>query len=201
MKKLPLSFYSGKDVVAIARQLLGKIIVTEIDGLVTSGKIVEAEAYVALTDKASHSFGGKRTARNEHMYSAPGTAYIYICYGMHQMMNIVTNDKDVPDAVLIRAIEPLEGIEIMLQRTGKAKPDKTLTRGPGNVGKALGIFKHHSGQNLLGKEIYLLDDGYKVTDEMVGISKRIGVESAGADALLPYRFYLKTNQYVSGYNK
>jgi DNA-3-methyladenine glycosylase len=201
MKKLPLSFYSGKDVVAIARQLLGKIIVTEIDGLVTSGKIVEAEAYVALTDKASHSFGGKRTARNEHMYSAPGTAYIYICYGMHQMMNIVTNDKDVPDAVLIRAIEPLEGIEIMLQRTGKAKPDKTLTRGPGNVGKALGIFKHHSGQNLLGNEIYLLDDGYKVTDEMVGISKRIGVESAGADALLPYRFYLKTNQYVSGYNK
>jgi DNA-3-methyladenine glycosylase len=201
MKKLPLSFYSRKDVVAIARQLLGKIIVTEIDGLVTSGKIVETEAYVALTDKASHSFGGKRTARNEHMYSAAGTAYMYICYGLHQMMNIVTNDKDVPDAVLIRAIEPLEGIEIMLQRTGKVKPDKTLTRGPGNVGKALGIFKHHSGQNLLGKEIYLLDDGYKVTDEMVGISKRIGVESAGADALLPYRFYLKTNQYVSGYNK
>jgi DNA-3-methyladenine glycosylase len=201
MKKLPLSFYSAKDVVAIARQLLGKIIVTEIDGLVTSGKIAETEAYVAFTDKASHAFGGKRTARNEHMYSSAGTAYIYICYGMHQMMNIVTNDKDVPDAVLIRAIEPLEGIEIMLQRTGKVKPDKTLTRGPGNVAKALGIFKHHSGQNLLGKEIYLLDDGYKVTDEMVGISKRIGVESAGADALLPYRFYLKKNQYVSGYNK
>ncbi|HXS57820.1 MAG TPA: DNA-3-methyladenine glycosylase [Hanamia sp.] len=201
MKKLPLSFYNGKDVVAIARQLLGKIIVTKIDGLVTSGKIVETEAYVGLTDKASHSFDGKRTARNEHMYSAAGTAYIYICYGMHQMMNIVTNEKDIPDAVLIRAIEPLEGIEIMLQRTGKAQLDKTLTRGPGNVGKALGIFKHHSGINLLGKEIYLLDDGQKITGDIIGISKRIGVESAGPDALLPYRFYIKKNKYVSGFNK
>ena len=201
MKKLPLSFYNGKDVVAIARQLLGKIIVTKIDGLVTSGKIVETEAYVGLTDKASHSFDGKRTARNEHMYSAAGTAYIYICYGMHQMMNIVTNEKDIPDAVLIRAIEPLEGIEIMLQRTGKAQLDKTLTRGPGNVGKALGIFKHHSGINLLGKEIYLLDDGQKITGDIIGISKRIGVESAGPDASLPYRFYIKKNKYVSGFNK
>lgn len=200
MKKLPLSFYNGKDVVAIARQLLGKILVTKIDGLVTSGKIVETEAYVGLTDKASHSFDGKRTARNEHMYSAAGTAYIYICYGMHQMMNIVTNEKDIPDAV-IRAIEPLEGIEIMLQRTGKAQLDKTLTRGPGNVGKALGIFKHHSGINLLGKEIYLLDDGQKITGDIIGISKRIGVESAGPDALLPYRFYIKKNKYVSGFNK
>jgi DNA-3-methyladenine glycosylase len=201
MKKLPLSFYNGKDVVAIARQLLGKILVTKIDGLVTSGKIVETEAYVGLTDKASHSFDGKRTARNEHMYSAAGTAYIYICYGMHQMMNIVTNEKDIPDAVLIRAIEPLEGIEIMLQRTGKEQLDKTLTRGPGNVGKALGIFKHHSGINLLGKEIYLLDDGQKITGDIIGISKRIGVESAGPDALLPYRFYIKKNKYVSGFNK
>ena len=89
----------------------------------------------------------------------------------------------------------------MLQRTGKTKLDKTLTRGPGNVGKALGIFKHHSGLNLLGKEIYLLDDGHEIKDEMVGISKRIGVESAGADALLTYRFYFKKNPYVSGNNK
>ena len=119
MKKLPLSFYSGKDVVAIARQLLGKIIVTEIDGLCTSGKIVETEAYVALTDKASHSFGAKRTARNEHMYSAPGTAYIYICYGMHQMMNIVTNDKDIPDAVLIRAMNHLKGLRSCCKEPAK----------------------------------------------------------------------------------
>lgn len=199
MKKVPLSFYNRRDVVKIAKELLGKIIVTCFDGEITSGRVVETEAYAGIVDKASHSFGGKRTARNEHMYSAAGTAYIYICYGMHQMMNIVTNEKEIPDAVLIRAIEPLEGIDVMLKRTGKKTLDKTLTRGPGNVGKALGIFKHHSGLYLLDDEIYLLDDSKKITDEEIGISKRIGVESAGEDALLPYRFFVKGNQYVSGF--
>lgn len=201
MKKLPLSFYARKDVVAIAKELIGKIIVTNFDGNITSGRIVETEAYVAITDKASHSFGGKRTARNEDMYAAAGTTYVYICYGLHQMMNIVTNDKDIPDAVLIRAIEPIAGIDTMLQRTGKKPLDKTLTRGPGNVGKALGIFKHHSGNYLLGDEIYIMDDEKKINEKDIGISARIGVESAGADALLPYRFYLKENKYVSGKNK
>jgi len=201
MKKVPLSFYDRKDVVKIAEELLGKIIVTKIDGFVTSGRIVETEAYVGISDKASHSFSGRRTAKNEHMYSAPGTTYVYICYGMHQMMNIVTNEKEIPDAVLIRAIEPLEGIDIMLQRTGKGQLDKTLTRGPGNVGKALGIFKHHSGLHLLDEQIYLLDDGQKILKENIGISKRIGVESAGADGLLPYRFFVKGNKYVSGKNR
>jgi DNA-3-methyladenine glycosylase len=200
MKKVPLSFYNRKDVVKIAKELLGKIIVTCFDGEITSGRIVETEAYAGIVDKASHSFAGKRTARNEHMYSAAGTAYTYICYGMHQMMNIVTNEKEIPDAVLIRAIEPLEGIDIMLKRTGKKTLDKTLTRGPGNVGKALGIFKHHSGLYLLDDEIYVLDDSKKIPDEEIGISKRIGVESAGEDGLLPYRFYVKGNKYVSGPN-
>jgi DNA-3-methyladenine glycosylase len=135
------------------------------------------------------------------MYSDAGTAYVYICYGMHQMFNIVTNEKDVPDAVLIRAIEPLEGIDIMLQRTGKENLDFTLTKGPGNVGKALGIFKKHSGLHLLHDEIYLVDDGFKLNENEIGTSGRIGVASAGADALLPYRFYVKGNKYVSGKNK
>ena len=200
MKKVPLSFYKRKDVVKIAKELLGKIVVTNFDGKVTSGRIVETEAYAGITDKASHSFAGRRTARNEHMYSAAGTAYIYICYGMHQMLNVVTNEKEIPDAVLIRAIEPVKGIDIMLKRTGKNKLDKSLTRGPGNVGKALGIFKHHSGLYLLDEEIFLLEDGKKMPEENIGISKRIGVESAGADALLPYRFYVKGNKYVSGKN-
>ncbi len=200
MKKVPLSFYQRKDVVKIAKELLGKIVVTNFEGKVTSGRIVETEAYAGITDRASHSFAGRRTARNEHMYSSAGTAYIYICYGMHQMLNVVTNDKEIPDAILIRAVEPIEGIEIMLQRTGKARADKTLTRGPGNVGKALGIFKHHSGLYLLDEEIFLLDDSKKMPDENIGISKRIGVESAGEDALLLYRFYVKGNKYVSGKN-
>lgn len=198
MKKIPLSFYSREDVVSIARELLGKIIVTRFDGLLTSGRIVETEAYVAIKDKASHSFAGRRTSKNEHMYSAAGTAYVYICYGMHQMMNIVTNEKEIPDAVLIRALEPLEGIAVMLQRTGKAVHDYTLTRGPGNVGKAMGIFKHHSGQSVMDDDIFLLDDKYQILANEIGISKRIGVESAGKDGLLPYRFYVRGNKYVSG---
>lgn len=200
MKKVPLFFYDRKDVLLIAKELLGKIIVTHFDGQITSGRIVETEAYIGLVDKASHSFAGKRTAKNEHMYSSAGTAYVYICYGMHQMMNIVTNKKEIPDAVLIRAVEPLEGIDIMLKRTGKKLLERTVTRGPGNVGKALGIYKHHSGLFLLDDDIYLLDDNYKIFSEAIGISKRIGVEGAGEDGLLPYRFYIKGNQYVSGKN-
>lgn len=198
MRKLPLSFYNRKDVVSIARELLGKIVVTNFDSNITSGRIVETEAYVALTDKASHSFAGRRTGRNEHMYAAAATAYVYICYGMHQMFNIVTNEKEIPDAVLIRAVEPLQGIDIMLQRTGKLKGDYTLTKGPGNVGKALGIFKRHSGLHLLDDELYLMTDGFILEKNNIGISNRIGVESAGQDALLPYRFYVRGNKYVSG---
>jgi DNA-3-methyladenine glycosylase len=200
-KKLPLSFYGNKDVLSVAHGLIGKVLVTDFDGNITSGRIVETEAYMGLTDKASHSFAGRRTSRNEHMYAGAGTAYVYICYGMHQMFNIVTNEKNIPDAVLVRAVEPLEGIDIMLQRTGKPKLDFTLTRGPGNVGKALGIFKKHSGLHLLDDEIYIVDDGTYFSKDEIGISKRIGVESAGPDGLLPYRFYIRGNKYVSGNNK
>lgn len=201
MNKLPVSFYNRKDVLKIAREMLGKVVVTNMDGLVTSGRIVETEGYIGIVDKASHAFGGKRTPRNEHMYHAAGTAYIYVCYGMHQMLNIVTNARNIPDAILIRAIEPLDGLDIMAERTGKSKKDPTITRGPGNVGKALGIHKNYSGILLLDEVIYLADDGFKLLAEAIGVSSRIGVESAGADALLPYRFYVKGNAYVSGKNR
>lgn len=198
MKKLPLSFYNGKNVLQIAKDLLGKMLVTNFDGITTIGRIVETEAYVAHTDKASHAYAGKRTLRNEHMYSEPGTAYVYICYGMHQMFNVVTNDKNVPDAVLIRALEPLKGFETMLQRTGKRKLEFSITKGPGNVGKAMGISKIHSGENLTGENIYIAeDDSCRIEEINIGKSKRIGVSSAGSDALLPYRYYLKGNKYVS----
>jgi len=199
MKKLPLQFYEQADVVAIARELIGKIVVTNFNGKITSGRIVETEAYVAFTDKASHAYKGRRTARNEHMYAAAGTAYIYICYGMHQMLNVVTNKKDIPDAVLIRALEPIEGIDEMLQRTGKPQLDFSLTRGPGNVGKALGIFKEHSGIHLRHDQIYIAEDkNFNMQQQVIGVSQRIGIASAEEDALLPYRFFLKGNKYVSG---
>src|SRR5437868_13627771 len=114
MKKLGVQFYDRPDVVTIAKELIGKIIVTKFEGITTSGRIVETEAYVGLTDRASHSFGGKRTARNEHMYAASGTTYVYICYGMHHLFNVVTNKKNIPDAVLVRAVEPMRGIEMMM---------------------------------------------------------------------------------------
>lgn len=194
-----MAFYKRADVVEIAKDLLGKIVYTNIDGHITSGRIVETEAYVAMIDKASHAYGGRRTARNEHMYEAAGTTYVYICYGMHQMLNVVTNKKDIPDAVLIRAVEPIEGIDVMLKRTGKATFDATLTKGPGNVGKALGISKKHSGLLLVDDGIYIYSDERSAINEKdIGSSKRIGVESAGPDALLPYRFYIKGNKFVSG---
>lgn len=198
MKKLPISFYNRTDVVAIAKELLGKIVETKIDGFVTSGRIVETEAYVAFTDKASHSFNGKRTAKNEHMYTPAGTSYVYICYGIHQMLNFVTNEKDIPDAILIRAIEPIKGIDIMLRRTGKTKLDNSLTRGPGNVGKALGLNKLYSGLSLQEDPIVVFEEqNFELGEHQIGISKRIGVEPAGQDGLLPYRFYVRGNPYVS----
>lgn len=198
MKKLNLDFYLSKDVVQTAKELLGKILITNIDGLHTSARIVETEAYIAITDRASHSYNGRRTNRNEHMYAKGGTSYVYICYGMHHLFNVVTNEKEVPDAVLIRAAEPLNGIDIMLERTGKIKPDNTLTKGPGNMSRALGLSKIHSGISLRGKEIFLADDGFILSPNQIGASKRIGIDSAGQDALLPYRFYVKGNKYVSG---
>ena len=199
MRKLTFDFYDRSDVVQIAKDLIGKIIITKLDGAFTSGRIVETEAYIAITDKASHSFGGRRTRRNEHMYAAAATSYVYICYGMHHLFNVVTNKKDIPDAVLIRAVEPMEGIEIMLQRTGKIKLDNTLTKGPGNVSKALGINKIHSGITLTGNKIFLADDNWKAEyADMIAAGKRIGIDGAAADALLPYRFYVRGNKYVSG---
>ena len=198
MKKLSPAYFKQKDVVSIAENLLGKIIVTKTEGLTTSARITETEAYVAHIDKASHAYNGRRTNRNEHMYSAGGTVYVYICYGMHTMLNVVTNDKDVPDAILIRAVEPMEGVEIMLKRTGKKIFDNTLTKGPGNLAKALGITKQHSGTLFGATEITIYDDGYILSPEAIGCSKRIGVDSAGPDALLPYRFYIRGNRFVSG---
>ncbi len=199
MKKLPIQFYNGNDVVVIAEELLGKIMVTGFNGLITSGRIVETEAYIGLTDRASHSFGGNRTARNDHMYAGAGRAYVYICYGIHHLFNIVTNKKSIPDVVLIRALEPMEGIAAMLQRTCKIKSDNSLTKGPGNVSRALGISKNNSGIQLTGGEIYLADDGFEIPGGSIGISRRIGVENSGEDAGKPYRFYVKGNRFVSSY--
>ena len=198
MKKLPLSFYQRDDILKISRELMGKLLVTTIKGITTSGRIVELEAYAGVIDKASHAWAGRRTARNEVMYHPGGTAYVYICYGIHRLFNVVTNNKETPHAILIRALEPVEGIKEMMRRTNKSIADNTLTRGPGNVCKALGIFTHHTGLSLRSKELYIADDGFEYADSEIYRSPRIGVDYAGKDALLPYRFYVKGNPYISG---
>jgi len=196
-QKLDSGFYDRKDVVKIARELLGKILVTRRDGIRCSGRIVETEAYAGVNDRASHAFGGRRTTRSEHLYGPPATAYVYICYGTHPLFNVITNKKDVPHGVLIRALEPIEGVDQMLIRTGKPIADFTLTKGPGNLSRALGISKLDSGGSLFSDEIFIEDDGLRYKKNQVGITKRIGVESAREDAELPYRFIVKGNPYVS----
>ena len=196
--KLPLSFYQEKNVVLIAQQLLGKILVTQFNNTLTAARIVETEAYNGIVDKASHSYNNRRTKRTEIMYADGGVAYVYLCYGIHYLFNVVTHEKDNPQAVLIRAAEPLLGIETMQKRCNKTSLDNTLTKGPGNVTKALGISTQHTGTSLDTDEIFIVDDGYKVTIANVITTPRIGVAYAKEDALLPYRFFIKNNKYVSG---
>lgn len=198
MKKLTIDFYQRTNVLLIAQELLGKILVTNMNGIITSGRIAEVEAYNGIIDKASHAFGGRRTNRNEIMYADGGIAYVYLCYGIHHLFNVVTHTKETPHAVLIRALEPVKGIDEMLKRAGKKKLDNTLTRGPGNLSKALGITTLQTGISLLEKQLFIGDDGFKYTKDKIGVSPRIGVDYAGKDALLPYRFFIKGNPFVSG---
>lgn len=197
MQKLSLSFYLRNDVLKIAKELLGKVLVTNWNNEYTSGRIMETEAYAGETDRASHASKG-RTARTEVMFNEGGKAYVYLCYGVHQMFNIVTNKEGSPDAVLIRAIEPIEGIDVMLRRTGKKKLDETLTRGPGNVGKAFGFDTSQCGLQLNSEELFIADDGFKISKTMIGTSPRIGVDYAGKHAEFHYRFFVKGSKYVSG---
>jgi DNA-3-methyladenine glycosylase len=198
MQNLPLSFYQRKNVITIGRQLLGKLLCTNIDGYETIGRIVETEVYNGVADKASHAYAGRRTARTEVMYAPGGVAYVYLCYGIHHLFNVVTNLQDVPHAVLIRAVEPVKGIEVMLQRMKKTKADYSIGRGPGNVSKALGINTRLTGTSLTGTTVYIADDSLMINTSQITSTPRIGVDYAAEDALLPYRFFVKDSKYVSG---
>ena len=188
MKKLGIDFYQQKDVVQIAKKLMGKILVTEFDGNVTSGRIIETEAYNGVADKACHAFGGRRTKRTNIMYMPGGTMYVYLCYGLHHLCNVVTNVANVPDAVLIRSVVGMAGIDTMLQRLGKTALKNDVLKGPGVVSKGLGITTAQTGNSLLYDNIFISDDGQDTPPENIITTPRIGVAYAGADALLPYRF-------------
>lgn len=188
MNRLQKSYFLQHDVVSIARDLLGKYLFTMKDGQLAGGIISEVEAYNGVGDRASHAYGGRRTRRNEMMYHEGGVVYMFLCYGMHSMLNFVTNEEDVPDAVLVRGIVPTHGGELMLQRTGKPVVSPALTDGPGKLCKALGLTVADNGTPLDGNAIWLEDRGVVIPEDKILITPRIGVDYAGEDALRPYRF-------------
>jgi len=197
MSKLSTSFYLGNNVESIARLLLGKFIFTKINGMLTGGIITETEAYNGVLDKASHAYGGKRTNRTEVMYRQGGIAYVYLCYGVHYLLNVVTADSDIPHAVLIRGIYPIIGVNNMLDRTGKSKVDYNLTNGPGKLSKALGIDNSLNGVKYDSNKLWIEDRGIIVRNEDIVIGPRIGVDYAGEDSLLPYRYILLYQNYTN----
>ena len=195
--KLPKSFYQRDDAIIIARDLLGKTLYTNINGRLTGGIIIETEAYNGPDDRGSHAYNNKRTPRNEMMYNEGGVVYMYICYGIHDMLNIVTGSSGSSHAVLIRAIEPTSGIEIMEERRSVYNQPVRLCQGPGALGKALGLSKTHNGFDLQGSIIWIEDNGITFNDEQVTASARVGMNFDGPYKTVPWRFYVKGNKYVS----
>jgi DNA-3-methyladenine glycosylase len=197
-RKLPLSFYHSDDVVQVARDLLGKYLLTNInDEGTTGGMIVETEAYAGAIDKASHAYGNRKTDRTKIMYEEGGVSYIYLIYGFHYLFNVITNQAHIPHAVLIRAIEPTDGMDIMLKRRKMDKPERKLTAGPGVLCQALGITKAQNGISLLEDTIWIEDRGVYIPEENIIQSPRVNVAYAAEDSDKPYRFRIKDNPWTS----
>lgn len=193
--KIPLSFYENKDVLAVAQSLLGKSIYTKINGVLTGGIITETEAYAGKADKASHAYGGRRTRRTETMYMPGGYSYVYFTYGMHHLFNIITSVKDDPQAVLIRGVIPSEGIDIQKKR--RNRNGNHLANGPAKLCQALGITLKQNCISLSGDIIWLQNNGEIIKPKDIIICPRVGVDYAGEDALLPYRFIWNHPDYKS----
>lgn len=195
--KLPLSFYQRNDAVLVARELLGKHVYTRINGEITGGIIVETEAYQGPEDRGSHAYNNRKTPRNEIMFGAGGVVYMYICYGIHDMLNVVTGTEGTSHAVLIRAVEPTIGIELMRERRQVFNEDTRLCRGPGALAKALGLVKAHNGIDLQEDIIWIEDRGMSIDEHVIVPSARVGMNFDGPYKTIPWRFYIKGNRNVS----
>ncbi len=189
---LPRDFYA-RPVLTVARELVGKLLVHQTPRGTMVGRIVEAEAYRGPLDRAAHSFGGRRTPRTEAMFGPAGHAYVFFVYGMHWHFNVVCGQVGEPHAALVRAIEPLEGAQLMARRRGISADRIELTNGPGKLCQALGIDRRHYGVDLCAGPLHLLD----APKLRVSRATRIGVDYAGAWAEKPWRFYATGNAYVS----
>ena len=196
--KLENQFYLNSDVVKVARELLGKVLCVADQEGILSGIITETEAYNGITDKASHAFGGKNTPRTSVMFGEGGHAYVYLCYGIHRLFNVVTNTSGIPHAVLIRAIIPLDHAAIQMKRRNVSNPFKGFD-GPGKVTAALNIGLHDNGKSLAGERIWIEDRKIKIHGKNIAVTPRIGVDYAGEDALLPYRFVVKRGDQIVNY--
>jgi DNA-3-methyladenine glycosylase len=192
--KLPRSFYL-QDTITVARSLLGCVLWRRLGRELLAARLVEVEAYLGANDSASHARRGLRSPRNESMYLEGGHAYVYFTYGMHWCVNVVTQEADIAEAVLLRAAEPVRGIETMRERRQKAKRDRDLMNGPGKLCSAMAIDKSLNGQPLDGKALWLTPRDIEVGE--IAVSHRIGVENSGEAAGWPLRFYLRDNAYVS----
>jgi DNA-3-methyladenine glycosylase len=194
--KLPRDFYTRTNVLTVARELIGKLLVVLApDRARVSGIIVETEAYRGPQDRASHAFGGRRTNRTETMYGIGGTAYVYFVYGMYYQFNVVTNVADVPHAVLIRALEPVEGIDWMKERRGN-QPERNLTSGPGKLCIAMGIDRSLDRADLLGQKVWL-EEGERIPRSRISTGPRVGIDYAEEWIDKPWRFWLTGNAHVS----
>ena len=194
--KLPSAFYLH-DTVTVARGLLGCVLWRRLGRELLAARLVEVEAYLGANDSASHARRGLRSLRNESMYLAGGHAYVYFTYGMHWCVNVVTQEADIAEAVLLRAAEPLRGIETMRERRPKAKRDRDLMNGPGKLCSALAIDKSLDGVPLNGKSLWLAPRDLDLGDDDIAVSMRIGVENSGEAAEWPLRFYIRGNPNVS----
>jgi DNA-3-methyladenine glycosylase len=194
--RLTQDFYARDNVVKIARELLGKVLYTKQNGIITAGMIVETEAY-SWTERGCHAYGRRKTPRNAIMFETGGYAYVYLCYGMHHLFNVTTNKEGTPEAVLVRALEPTVGLPEMEIRRGKLNNPFHLTSGPGKLTKAMGIDRKLNGKSLLEHEVWLEDSGERITPAKMEVSPRIGIDYAGEDASLPWRFTIKGNRWVS----
>jgi DNA-3-methyladenine glycosylase len=192
--KLDESFYQRSDVTRVAKDLLGKKLFTRIGRQVSSGIIVETEAY-SHVEKGCHAYLNRMTKRNEVMFNAGGYAYVYLCYGIHNLFNVVTGSAGTGDAVLVRALEPIDGIADMQKRMG-ASSVRRITSGPGKLTKALGIDRTFNGKHLTGTEIWIAE-GIAIKKQDIMASPRIGIDYAGKDAELPWRYTLAGNIWVS----
>jgi len=199
--KLPEEYYLNEDVVKLAKDLLGKVLFTNVNGDISGGIIVETEAYFGIKDKASHAYGGRRTNRTETMYAKGGIAYVYLCYGMHNLFNVVSATINDPHAILIRAIEPLIGKEIMEDRRNMPYTKAAISSGPGSAAKALGIDRSFNAKYLTGDDAWIEDHQITFHDDEIATTPRVGIAYAEEHALLPLRFFVKDNKYVSKPNK